>query len=319
MLMVYPDYYTDFKCAAGACRHSCCVGWEIDIDPDTLELYRSVTGELGSKLKNCISAGDEAHFILDGRERCPFLTGDGLCELILAGGEDMLCQICYDHPRFRNYICDRCETGLGLCCEAAAELILGRKKPMELILRGEGKEPPARIAGAIELRDRALALAADPALSLRDRCEKILSLCQSPRPCTDLSRWCEIFMGLERLDTAWTDRLTALRGGAYGPDKAALEAVALEHASALGQLLSYFIYRHLLGESECGDIPARAAFAVLGTCFIHCLAAAEYSRKGSLSFSELTDIARMYSGEIEYSMENTERLLSLLGGGRPAL
>ena len=36
MKRVVPDYYADFACVAGACRHTCCVGWEIDIDPDSL-------------------------------------------------------------------------------------------------------------------------------------------------------------------------------------------------------------------------------------------------------------------------------------------
>lgn len=40
MKRVVPDYYADFACIAGACRHTCCVGWEIDIDPDSLRRYR---------------------------------------------------------------------------------------------------------------------------------------------------------------------------------------------------------------------------------------------------------------------------------------
>ena len=35
---VYPNYYDKFKCIANRCKHSCCIGWEIDIDEDTMEL-----------------------------------------------------------------------------------------------------------------------------------------------------------------------------------------------------------------------------------------------------------------------------------------
>ena len=35
MKIFAPDYYRDFKCSAGNCKHSCCIGWEIDIDEDT--------------------------------------------------------------------------------------------------------------------------------------------------------------------------------------------------------------------------------------------------------------------------------------------
>ena len=41
--IVMPDYSIGFQCIAGKCRHSCCVGWEIDIDDDTYEMYKTVT------------------------------------------------------------------------------------------------------------------------------------------------------------------------------------------------------------------------------------------------------------------------------------
>ena len=133
--MIYaPDYYPHFRCIADACRHSCCVGWEIDIDPDTRAAYAAVGGDIGAKLADEIDdSTDPAHFRLTADERCPFLRNDGLCELILTLGEDSLCQICADHPRFRNFFSGRTELGLGLCCEAAGALILSQPAPMQII------------------------------------------------------------------------------------------------------------------------------------------------------------------------------------------
>ena len=37
MKLIAPDYYNKFSCIADKCRHSCCVGWEIDIDENTNE------------------------------------------------------------------------------------------------------------------------------------------------------------------------------------------------------------------------------------------------------------------------------------------
>ena len=34
MRIIAPDYYREFHCIADKCRHSCCIGWEIDIDAD---------------------------------------------------------------------------------------------------------------------------------------------------------------------------------------------------------------------------------------------------------------------------------------------
>ena len=35
MTLIYPATADAFRCIADACRHTCCKGWEIDIDPDT--------------------------------------------------------------------------------------------------------------------------------------------------------------------------------------------------------------------------------------------------------------------------------------------
>ena len=114
-----PDYYTRFKCIAGKCRHSCCIGWEIDIDGDTYERYRNIPGEIGRRIIDNTAVNDGvASFVLGKDERGPFLNKDGLCDIILDLGEDALCQICTEHPRFHNLRGDGyIESGVGLCCE----------------------------------------------------------------------------------------------------------------------------------------------------------------------------------------------------------
>jgi lysine-N-methylase len=138
MRQVYPEYYKNFKCTASACRHTCCRGWEIDIDAGTAEKYAEAPGEFGRRLRENISNEGGPHFILAGEERCPFLNGENLCDVILTLGEEALCGICTDHPRFRTFLSDRTETGLGLCCEEAARLLLTENKPVRLT--GEGTE-----------------------------------------------------------------------------------------------------------------------------------------------------------------------------------
>ena len=133
MIVFAPDIYPLFRCIAGQCTHTCCQGWEIDIDPASLARYQAIQGPLGKKLRECISLDPEPHFILRKEDRCPFLTDSNLCELILQEGAASLCQICADHPRFRNYWSDRIEIGLGLACEAAGRLILGSDHPLRLI------------------------------------------------------------------------------------------------------------------------------------------------------------------------------------------
>ena len=81
MPFVYPNYYKDFACIKGECRHSCCIDWEIDIDEESYQRYCAMDGELGDKLRDSITCeGGEYYFTLDEKERCPFLNTHGLCE-----------------------------------------------------------------------------------------------------------------------------------------------------------------------------------------------------------------------------------------------
>ena len=41
MKLVTPSFYKDFKCIAGDCPDSCCQGWEVDADEDSLEIGRA--------------------------------------------------------------------------------------------------------------------------------------------------------------------------------------------------------------------------------------------------------------------------------------
>ena len=223
-----PAYTAGFQCIAGKCRHSCCIGWEIDIDDDSLQRFQNVSGELGRKLASCIALPDEtseestAHFILDEKERCPFLTSKNLCELILTLGEDSLCDICREHPRFYNTLSDRMEMGLGLCCEEAARLLLSEKAPIRIVdisagtnpgkksrkslwARAVGNKDEASSATAYEdtflgamdedelellkLRGRIFAILQDRSMSLPHRVEEIRRMLDLPDGDPDYMHW----------------------------------------------------------------------------------------------------------------------------------
>ena len=177
MIVLVPDYYPRFYCTAGSCEHTCCEGWEIDIDPASMKRYLSYGGEWGDRIRRCISEDPAPHFVLTDGERCPLLTENNLCELILRNGEESLCQICTDHPRFRNYWSDRIEMGLGLACEAAGRLILGNGHPMKLLPAGNvteeddlAQEPSEEEIWLREYRDGMLAGVKEtgPAARLRE-------------------------------------------------------------------------------------------------------------------------------------------------------
>lgn len=305
MKLIAPDYYADFHCIADRCRHSCCIGWEIDIDTETMKQYRSVPGPFGKRLQDAVFEDEAgAHFRLDSRERCPMLNERGLCDLIINLGEGMLCQICADHPRFRNFFTGRTEIGLGLCCEAAAQLILAREKPVTFLpLEDDGKSTPLpdEEADLLETRAGLITLLQNRTLPLEVRLHKVLAAVSHPLP--ENVRWAEVYRSLERLDSAWDEALDKL-------EHTDITAAPIPPALSLPleQFAVYMMWRHLPGALDDGDIPGRAAFCVLSVLLL----AALCSQTADCSLNHLLEWARMYSAEIEYSDENMEALLDAL-------
>lgn len=297
MKLIAPDYYLNFECIADRCRHSCCIGWEIDIDEETLVHYRSVSGDFGKRLREGIIEEDGvAHFRLCEDERCPFLNEKGLCDIILTLGEDALSQICTDHPRFCSFFSDRTEIGLGLCCEEAARLILSKREKATLtVLEDDGEdEPLTREEDTLfSLRDQLFILAQDREKTLDERMTEILSFVGADLPQRSREEWIDIYLSLERMDDAWSKLLTEAK--AFQGD-----AVLLDDEIPFEQLLVYFIYRHL-SDTEA-DAVKKVSFAVLSVCFIRMLCAVHRDKPG------MTEICRLYSSEIEYSEENTSVL-----------
>jgi len=304
MKLIVPDYYPRFRCIAGDCKHSCCIGWEIDIDEDTLHTYRQIEGELGQRLRRHIDWDcDAPHFILGERERCPFLNEENLCDLIIGLGEDALCGICDDHPRFRNEFSDRTEMGLGLSCEAAAKLILTADTPAQLIIiddDGEDIAPDEDEAYLYTMRRNAVAIAQDRASTLPERMENLSDFFGFPLPAPDPAYWADVYLSLERLDESWTAALESLKTP-FSPKSYPQWETAFE------QLLVYFLFRHCPAALYDGDFESKVAFAVLSVQMLMWLCAA----KENANFEDLLEYTRMYSSEIEYSDENPDALFAL--------
>lgn len=298
MKLYAPSYYPAFSCLADRCRHTCCAGWEIDIDAEALARYQAMEAPIGSRLRaNMEITEDGAVFRLTENGRCPMLNANGLCDLIAECGEDALCQICADHPRFRNFFSDRTEIGLGLCCEAAAKLILSRPEPVSLLLLdddGKADAPNMEERALLSLRERLIAIAQQRDLPLCERMKKLEKECGfSPLSCIPEALGA-FLLTLERLDPAWTACLQALKHTASWPSLPRVWDVPFE------QLLVYLLYRHLPGALEDGLLQQRIAM-----CLLLCrTSAALFALQNDRSADALADIVRMLSSEIEYSDEN---------------
>lgn len=299
LIKLYPDYYTSFHCIAERCQHSCCIGWEIDIDQRSLQRYLSLSDKLGDCLRANITADENgAHFTLLEEERCPFLEESGLCRLIRMKGEDFICRICREHPRYYHFRSDGVEMGLGLCCEAACDLILNRKGSIRFVLEDNGrrKTPPRKWEQQYSsLLNELITIAQDRSLQIQQRMSRILEVAGMEKADLAPSHWLKVFNSLEHLDKKWEQ---VLLNAAHNDDLQSFPPEMIE------QLLVYFLYRHLFTGCQLRVAPLYIGFAVLS---VRMIAATAHNRQ-----EMLCETARQYSAEIEYSDENIEHLISCL-------
>ena len=308
MKLIAPNYYGQFRCIADQCRHSCCIGWEIDIDPITREKYRQVPGSFGARLNAAIEDGEVSAFRLGENERCPMLNANGLCDLITELGEENLCQICADHPRFRNFYADRTEIGLGMCCEEAARIILSSEKPMQLVTIGDdgaAEAPDEDEQDLLVFRDKLISMVQDETMPLEARLDSMLNAVDFTIPETD---WAEVYRELERLDPQWDTMLDMISASGISSAPRGLSDRPLDPLGAYANFCAYLLYRHLPGALQDDDISGRVAFCVLSTRVLMALCAAT----DGCTLADCIEYARMYSAEIEYSEDNIAALLDAL-------
>ena len=304
-----PDYYLKFKCIADKCRHSCCIGWDVYVDYETLQKYAREGSELGSRIRNALTElEDGIGFKMCQDGRCPFLDDSGLCDIITQKGDDLLCEICREHPRFYNFFSDRIETGIGLSCEEASRIITGAEAPAGLVgvSTVDDEEYELQDIEKYVLENRAVIfdILQRRDISLDERIDRILSLYGISKFDQNSQSLYSILNSLERLDPAWDDSLSEL--------KDLTRSFALPHLEApFENILRYFLYRHLPSSEDELDFRARVAFSVFSFVAIRCLCFSKFGKYGQCTLQDLCEIARAYSAEIEYSEDNTIYLIEI--------
>lgn len=261
MISYRPDYYDEFRCIAGRCKNSCCIGWEIDVDPFSQKRYENI-----EFIKDKIKDGS---YVLCEGDRCPFLRTDGLCEQIIRYGEDILCDICREHPRFYNEYDDHTDMGLGLCCEEVCNIVLHKTSKFSLVPERE-MSPEIKI-----IQDRSMPFS-----------ERIRKL---GVPVPDMKGLLKDYEDLERLYPEWTCILH--EASEVLPPLPVIEGYMDGDPVFMEQLSCYYLYRY----------PDKVWLAVVTAYLISCLLLCS---KSKTKF----DIVRMYSSEVEYSDLNISQL-----------
>lgn len=309
-MLVKPSFYDFFKCKADKCSDSCCIGWEIDVDNITYKKYCDVKGVFGNELRNAISYDGEYYsFNLDENERCPFLDDNNLCRIYANLGEDCLCDICAEHPRFYNYIGDVEECGIGLCCEKVCELLFDDDYELTFSYDGIADYEASEF---IKLQNEffeiisaedgdifgKMKIISDYAAELENR-ENNIDFSDKEI----VKKIVSVFSETEPINDEWSQYIKSL--------SASVDSLLFEGADNknYNKLLMYIIYRHLHNAFYDDEYYLWTVFCCVNLVFV-LLSNCFDNDVGDTDFNNMIINVKRWSKQIEYSMENIEMIKS---------
>ena len=323
MLTRVPDYFDEFRCLAGRCPDTCCGMWQIVVDEVAKARYEKMEGPLGERLRAAMKTVDGETCILPVEGRCPMLTADNLCDLILANGEESLCITCDEHPRFTEIYGGLQEITLALSCPKAADLLLDREAPLTFVTRTDDTLPepndldPDLFRLLLTSRETAIAIAQDRDCTMSDRLALLLCFADRLDRNLDHIKRCEAIcqcycsaayrhrqlVRIRRIRnfgtmTAARQMLLAMEhlNPRFPVEVRELEKTDPErHALQLEHLTVYYLYRWWLKAACDGNLWQQAAAAVVSVISIAGLARTTGDCKAA---------ARMYAREVEHNEEN---------------
>ncbi len=288
MKVYFPSYYGKFKCTAEKCRHSCCVGWEISVDGETLQKYESLGREdiLCHISDGCIALNEG---------RCPFLQSDGLCRLIAELGDGFTSVICREHPRFYHKIGERIEGGIGASCEEAARIILTSDDYGDFIEveKASGDIPEETDLDTLAERSEIYELLSDRSVPYRERIAKIRKKYDLPENPHTTEEWREVLSELELLDESHRELISV--GNTDSRE---------EYSPYFERFLAYLIFRHASVAQSRDNLRARVGFSLFLSEMLE-----NYTSVFSPTEQKIIDATRIISEEIEYSEDNTASLI----------
>lgn len=184
------DYFDDFKCKCGSCRHTCCGGWRIAVNEK--EYFRIIGMDCSEKLHEKIEGAfvrpdfptSDRYMLMeaDWTGRCRMLDEDGMCMLQKECGESAITEVCRVYPRSyksENGLCNAC---CSASCEATVELLL-RREPLTFreesqaqLAAGKDIHPEISVNTPYDLAaifKDVVSILQDRSISLRERIGKI--------------------------------------------------------------------------------------------------------------------------------------------------
>ncbi len=329
MKNTFPNYYKDFCCIADKCPDTCCAGWEVVVDGDSLEKYSSLKGNYADILRNRITVDSDGDSIFAPvKGKCPFLLDNGLCEMYIEIGKESLCRTCRLFPRHITYFGARIETGISLSCPEAARLILQDKKIEFETEESDGFPEPTSIDPnlyftLLEARKTSIDILQNRKFSIEKRISAFLEFCNEISPFIRRNNCGEVreiikkdfllhkdyqfnsirakrlnakllkdFSNLEMLDVQWKSAL----------EEAFSVAETGGCENEFENLMVYFVFRYFMLAVFDRSLLPKAKFAVASFLVIRRLISCTKNK------SERIKAMQKFSKEVEHSALNMEFL-----------
>lgn len=302
MILKTPSFYKDFKCIAGACPDSCCQGWEVDADSQSLEYYKTLSGEIRKRIDSVLDKDEFGNtiFRLADKKRCPFLNDENLCDMHIAIGGEHTPYTCRMFPRFINDFGGTREMGVSFSCPVASDMMWNLKEPMSFVSELNDLPPQLNEIDAqtyfflTKAREKAFKIVQNRSVSVSERLVNLLDygveiqkeLDDYPEPDDDIDFF-EVFNNPELINPQWTEKVNNRK----------IKPVSNEVYNE--NIASYFIFRYMLNAVDDYDVLSKIKMAVIGVLVV-------------TYFGEDSWTIHLWSKETEHSQYNMDRYKKLL-------
>ncbi len=303
MIIVKPMFYKDFSCIAGECPDSCCQGWEVDADEESLAYYKTLDDsmEIKQRIDSVLDKDefDNTIFTLAPKKRCPFLNDNNLCDMHIAIGGEHTPYTCRTFPRFIYDFGATREIGVSFSCPVASDMMYALESfefEQEMnsdlpALNDIDASTYYKLSGA---RKEAYAIVKDRTIPITARLVKLLDFAVDVQ--NDLSPYKEgnddidfldVFRNPELINPEWSEKV----------DHADIKPV--NNTTANENIAMYFLYKYFLQAVYDLNVIDKVKMAVVGI-LVHTY------------FGEDSWTVHLWSKETEHSQYNMDRYKKLL-------
>lgn len=303
MKIVKPTFYKTFKCIAGDCPDSCCQGWEVDADSDSLEYYKTLDNslEIKKRIDSVLSKDefDNTIFTLAPKKRCPFLNDKNLCDMHIAIGGEHTPYTCRTFPRFIYDFGGTREIGISFSCPVASDMMYNTES-FDFETEVNSDLPTLNDIDAEKYfllykgRAEAYKIAKDKNKSIRERLNDLLDLGvllqEKLFPYDeggDDIAFFDVFKNPELINPEWKEKV----------ENFSLKQVSDTQSNE--NILMYFLYKYLMQAVYDYDALSKIKMAVLGVLI-------------NTYFGEDSWTVHLWSKETEHSQYNMDRYKKLL-------